>query len=333
MRKAKTLSCLPCSPSLAVALTGVLTGLLGGCGAASDLDPEAQPAHFALADEAKKATRAMSALLPYSGVGEAHLSGTVMARPYKYKVPKGYDPAVPTPLLVLLHGLTASGELQSLYLGLAPLSDSRKFLYVYPDGTQNPLGARFWNATDFCCNFFGSDVDDVAYLTAVIDDMASRFNVDSRRIFLVGHSNGGFMAHRMACDRSSRIAGIVSLAGAQWNDALRCNPTDKVAVLQVHGTLDALVAYNGGPLYPSAHETVAIWANRNRCLGRLTDGGTRLDLDGVLLGAETTVERYTGCAETGAVELWTIRGASHVPAFTSFWPGALYDFLMTHPKP
>jgi polyhydroxybutyrate depolymerase len=232
----------------------------------------------------------------------------------------------------MLHGLSADGEMESLYLNLAPLADSRNFLYAYPDGTKNPLGIRFWNATDFCCNFFGSSVDDVAYITAVIDDMSARYNVDQKRIFLVGHSNGGYMSHRMACDRSSRIAGIVSLAGAQWNDATKCRPTDKVSVLQVHGTADLLVAYDGGPLYPSAHETVSIWANRNGCLGRLTYGGTNVDLDAVLPGAETKVESYTGCDDTGAVELWTIPGGSHLPLFTSHWPGAIYDFLMSHPK-
>jgi polyhydroxybutyrate depolymerase len=276
--------------------------------------------------------------LPFDGIAAAKWQPSgispILSRPYKYKVPSGYDATQPTPLLILLHGLGASGELQSLYMGLAPLADSRNFLYAYPDGTQNLLGQRFWNATDFCCNFFGSTVDDVGYLTAVIDDMASRYNVDPKRIFLVGHSNGGYMSHRMACDRSSRIAGIVSLAGAQWTDATKCRPTDSVSVLEVHGTADTLVGYDGGGiLYPSAHDTVNIWANRNRCLGSLTYEGKNLDLELALPGAETKVERITGCPKSGAVELWTIQGGSHVPLFTSYWPGAIYDFLSAHPKP
>ncbi len=275
--------------------------------------------------------------LPYDGVADAQLSpstaGPIMSRPYKYKVPSRYDASKPTPLLIMLHGLSASGDINELILHLAPLAESKNFLYAFPDGTKNPLGIRFWNATDFCCNFFGSTVDDVAYISAVIDDMASRYNVDKKRVFLVGHSNGGYMSHRMACDRSSKIAGIVSLAGAQWNDATRCTPTDKVSVLQVHGNRDGLVAYGGGPLYPGARETVGIWANRNGCTGRLDYAGKRLDLEGVLPGAETKIEQYGGCPATGAVELWTIEGGSHVPAFTSFWPTAIYDFLMAHPKP
>jgi polyhydroxybutyrate depolymerase len=324
------------SRRLAALLPAALLSLLG-CG--QPPSPAADPAmETPIPSEIARAPQVrVSAELPYDGAEQAWFSSTeagpLMSRPYKYKVPSRYDASKPTPLVVMLHGLSASGELNELILRLAPLSESRTFLYAFPDGTKNPLGIRFWNATDFCCNFFGSTVDDVAYITAVIDDMASRYNVDRRRVFLVGHSNGGYMAHRMACDRSSRIAGIVSLAGAQWKDATRCRPTDKVSVLQVHGTLDTLVGFGGGPLYPSAKDTVATWANRNGCLGRLTYGGKRVDLDSLVPGAETKIEEYTGCAASGAVELWTIEGGSHVPAFTPYWAGAIYDFLMAHPKP
>ncbi|MBL9004873.1 MAG: prolyl oligopeptidase family serine peptidase [Myxococcales bacterium] len=316
-------------PALALSLLACGEPLPGPSAASST---EAMPVELERVPQVR-----VSSELPSDGTAQAWFvsteSGPIMSRPYKYKVPSRYDASKPTPLVVMLHGFTASGELNELILRLAPLSESRTFLYAFPDGTKNPLGMRFWNATDFCCNFFGSTVDDVAYVTAVIDDMASRYNVDKRRVFLVGHSNGGYMAHRMACDRSSKIAGIVSLAGAQWKDATRCRPTDKVAVLQVHGTVDTLVAFGGGPLYPSAKDTVATWANRNGCLGRLTYGGKRVDLDSVIPGAETKIEEYTGCSGSGAVELWTIEGGSHVPAFTSYWPGAIYDFLMAHPKP
>lgn len=323
-------------------LAGCFLSLLGsGCGltdapAAAATD-STDPAPWTASRAATIPNLSSLRELPFDGVANARFSpttaGPLMSRPYKYKVPSRYDATKATPLVVMLHGLSASGELNELILHLAPLAESRTFLYAFPDGTQNPLGIRFWNATDFCCNFFGSTVDDVAYLTAVIDDMAARYNVDKKRIFLVGHSNGGYMSHRMACDRAAKLAGIVSLAGAQWNDATRCKPTDKVSVLQVHGNADLLVAYGGGPLYPSAHDTVAIWANRNGCLGRLTYGGKRIDIDSVLPGAETKIEQYTGCPAQGAVELWTMEGGSHVPAFNAYWPGAIYDFLMAHPKP
>jgi polyhydroxybutyrate depolymerase len=260
--------------------------------------------------------------------------GPLDGRPYKARIPSRYDKSKPTPLVVLLHGFGASGELQEVYLNLSAQAESRTVLYAYPDGTQNPVGLRFWNSQEWCCDFFKSGVDDVAYVTAVIDDLSARYNVDKKRIYLIGHSNGGFMAHRMACELSGRVAAIVSLAGAQQNDPTRCLPKEPVSVLQVHGTLDLLIGFGGAAgQFPGARESVAIWANRNGCTGRLTYSGEKRDLDIPLLGAETKVEKYTGCPATGAVELWSIQGGGHVPVFTSHFAEGVYDFFAAHPKP
>jgi polyhydroxybutyrate depolymerase len=262
-------------------------------------------------------------------------SQLVAARPYNVKVPQGYNASTPTPLVLLLHGYGVNGAVQNVYFGTPALADARNFLLAYPDGTPDSLGNRYWNATDACC---GSGVDDVAYLTAVLDDMQSKYNVDPKRIFVMGHSNGGFMAYRLACDRSTRIAGIASFAGAMWKDPSQCRPSQPVAVLQVHGDLDAVISYNGGVIgttaYPSAHETVADWAMFNGCTGSLTPTGTSLDLLPAVEGAETREERYDGCRGNGAVELWTMAGGTHVPLpIVSDWAGNLYDFLSAHPKP
>jgi polyhydroxybutyrate depolymerase len=109
-------------------------------------------------------------------------------------------------------------------------------------------------------------------------------------------------------------------------------PKQPVAVAQVHGNLDIVIGYGGTASFPSARETVGIWANRNRCTGALTYGGDKMDLDKVLLGAETKVERYAGCPTQAPVELWTIQGGSHIPALSSYFTSSVYDFLMAHPK-
>ncbi len=257
-------------------------------------------------------------------------------RPYKSRVPPGYDPAKPTPLVVLLHGYTGSGEKHESYFKLGAVAAAETFLYAYPDGTVDANGNRFWNAGGACCNFFGSKVDDVAYLTAVIDDMSARYNVDPRRIYLVGHSNGGFMAHRMACELSGRIAAIVSLAGTMAAPPA-CKAASPVAVLQVHGDMDATVSYAGGTLvvgaaaYLGAKEVVAAWATRNGCGASPLPSTETLDLDSSLAGAETTVERHA--CTTGAAELWTIKAGAHVPRFQATWAGLVWGFMKAHPKP
>jgi polyhydroxybutyrate depolymerase len=256
----------------------------------------------------------------------------VVARPYELVVPTGYQAEKPTPLLILLHGYGASALIQDGYWGIGLLAEEKTFLYAYPDGQVDESGKQFWNATDACCDFFQTETDDVAYVTAVIKDMQAQYNVDAKRIFVIGHSNGGFMSHRMACDRSELIAGIVSLAGATWEASAMCQPTAPVAVLQAHGTDDSSIAYDGNGAYPSAHASVQFWADFNKCSKDLVDTGVTMDLDAKVDGAETKVERHTDCAG-GAAELWTLEGAPHTPRFYATWRQALYDFLMAHPKP
>jgi len=256
----------------------------------------------------------------------------VVSRPYGLQVPTSYNSGTPAPLIVVLHGYSSSGRGQAQYFGLFDGSEKHGYLLAYPDGTTDARGYRFWNATDACCNFYGSQVDDVAYLSAVIDDVEARYNVDPHRIFVVGHSNGGFMAHRLACEIGNRLAAVVSLAGATWKDPARCPAASPVNVLQVHGDADDTILYGGTPAYPSAHETVTTWAQKNGCTGSLQQTGARLDLDTQLTGAETQEQTFTGCPSNGAVSLWTIAGGGHVPSLGTEWPEAVWVYISSHAK-
>ncbi len=265
----------------------------------------------------------------------------IAARPYTLHVPTGYDQHRPAPLVILLHGYGANAAGQEAYFKLTPVADAHTFLYAMPDGTVDGDGKRFWNATDACCDLFGTHVDDVAYVNAIIDDVEERFNVDEKRIYIVGHSNGGFMAHRLACDLAPRIAAIVSLAGATWKDQTHCQPAAPVAVLEVHGTADTVVLYDGGhaggdlllAAHPGAEETVADWAKLDGCSPTLTGTGTTLDLDTLLPGDETQVLRHDGCQPGGWAELWRINGGGHIPNLTAQWGELVWGFLSAHPKP
>ena len=261
--------------------------------------------------------------------------GPTDSRPYGLKVPEGYDGSRAVPLVVLLHGYSSSGPAQNAYFRLSAQADRGMFLLAYPNGTRDLVGNRFWNATDACCDFYGRGVDDVAYLDAVLDEIAARYRVDGTRVYLVGHSNGAFMAHRYACDRSARVAAIVTLAGMQWKDPGRCGASSPVSVLHVHGREDGTIRYQGGSTpkgpYPGAVETAATWAGKNGCSGALAPTDRRLDLDSTVTGAETTVDRYGGCAGVD-VELWTIVDGRHIPAFNESWAPAIWEFMAAHPK-
>jgi len=257
-------------------------------------------------------------------------------RPFDVFVPSSYDADTAMPLVVLLHGFGASGIIQNLYFGLQPLAESRGFLYVHPDGTINAIDRQFWNATDACCGF-GSEVDDVAYLSALVENVQSNYNVDPKRVFFVGHSNGGFMSYRMACDRADMVAAIVSLAGATWDDNTKCNPSEPVSVLQIHGTADGTIGFEGGTFlgndHPGARETVATWSANNGCTGPTIDLPTPLDLDASIPGDESIATEYTGCPVSGAVELWLIPEAPHIPSLSPTFGADIIDFLFARPKP
>jgi polyhydroxybutyrate depolymerase len=259
-------------------------------------------------------------------------------RPFQLHVPESYDPADPAPLVVLLHGYTSSANIQEGYFRLTAESEARGFLYARPDGTIDGRGDQFWNATDACCDFYRSGVDDSAYLSRLIDTVAASYAVDPARVYLVGHSNGGFMAHRMACDHAAQIAAIVSLAGAATADPAQCAPQRGVSVLQIHGTSDETISFDGGANagnpYPSVAETMALWRDRNGCSERVDSSAAPLDLDSTKPGAETVVTRYPdGCRDGSVVELWSITDGGHVPVLTGDFAPAVMDFLYARTAP
>ncbi|MFK7920253.1 MAG: PHB depolymerase family esterase [Ilumatobacter sp.] len=296
--------------------------------ATSEAAPVTEPAQAADESDSEPTTTAES------GATGADLTAD---RPYDVFVPSAYDETTPTPLVLLLHGYTASGDIQEAYFQFEPLAESRGFLYVHPDGTVDPRGEQFWNATDACCAFGPNPPDDAAYLMAIIEQVSTEYNVDPKAVFLAGHSNGGFMSYRMACDHADTIAGIASLAGASFADIADCTPSEPVSVLQVHGTDDETIAFTGGAIigseYPSAAETVGYWSDYNGCDATPTSTADVLDLDSGIDGAESDIDAFAGCSQGTEVNLWTIDGGRHVPPVTEEFSAGVIDFLLAHPKP
>jgi polyhydroxybutyrate depolymerase len=259
-------------------------------------------------------------------------------RPFRLHVPRGYDAATPAPLVVLLHGYSASSRVQEAYFQLTGESDRRGFLYAMPDGTPDAQNKRFWNATDACCDFSRNGPDDSAYLRRLIDTVKGSYAVDAARVYLVGHSNGGFMAYRMACDHASEITAVVSLAGAATGQPATCRPSRPVSVLQIHGTNDRTIRYDGGSIaghrYPSVDGTLATWRRLDGCGDRATRSARPIDLDSSRPGRETTVTAYaSGCRGGTRVELWSIKDGAHVPPLTPGFARAVMDFLYARRSP
>lgn len=233
-------------------------------------------------------------------------------------VPSAYDPEQPLPLVVALHGYTSNSAETNDYFSMIDQIESRGFIYFAADGTVDSEGNPFWNATDACCDFNDTDVDDSAYLSGLVDQVRGQYAIDDRSIHFVGISNGGFMSYRMACDHSDWVASIASLAGATFEDSADCAAEQPVHVLQVHGTSDETILYQGGSIfgnnYPSAQQTVANWAEINGCDSETQPVGGAFNLDFNNPGDEATaISHGDTCAPGGSAELWTMQGSPHVP--------------------
>lgn len=260
-----------------------------------------------------------------------------------FRAPDAADPKEPLPLVMVLHGYGASGLLQSLYFGLDALVDEKKFLLVAPDGRENAGGSRFWAAVDGCCEAAsGEKVDDVKYLTGLVDEIASVWSVDRRRVYLVGHSNGGAMAYRLGCDPKNPFAAAFLLAPAFFAEHTTCAPSVPFSIRHVHGTADETVAFEGGSIgllgptlkYTSATAAVEAWAKLNGCAATPDESAAPIDLDRAVAGAETKITRYPSCREGVATELLTMEGSTHVPFdLTPDLGRHVWEFLASHPRP
>ncbi len=266
------------------------------------------------------------------------------ARPGLVVTPPNFDGATKTyPLVILLHGYGASDADENAYLQLSDEAGRQGYVTLLIDGLVDKAGKQYWNDTDACCDLFGAGTDDFGYIRDVIRQVQARYAIDKKRTYIFGHSNGAFMAHRLACLQSNRIAGIAALAGAMWNDTAKCSPTHPVAVLTIHGTSDATINYNGGVIkhseptattvpYPGALTTIATWGARNGCSDVPVNDAPR-DYESSLPGDEATPLRYQGCKEGGAAELWTLANGSHLPAFSDAFLPAVFAFWASHPRP
>jgi polyhydroxybutyrate depolymerase len=232
----------------------------------------------------------------------------------------------PRPLIVQLHGYnTTAAQVETLLFQLGARAEAARILHAMPEGLLDqlvPTPARYWNATDACCDFFDNNPDDVGYLLALIDEIDEELGgVDRERIYFVGYSAGGFMAYRMACEHADLVAAVVSFSGATFKDETACTPSRPVPVLEIHGTVDTVVTYNGGTfpapappiLYPGAVETAQTWAAYNGCDPSNHRVGAPLDGLSGIVGEETTVRHYDRGCGGPAAELWTITGGPHAP--------------------
>jgi polyhydroxybutyrate depolymerase len=239
-------------------------------------------------------------------------------RDVRVVAPRSWDGESSLPVVFLLHGLGSHADQQDRYLRVSGRVDELDFILVAPDAMpRDKDGQNAWNATPACCKW--EEEDDVAWLSGLMDELEPR----AESFHFYGHSNGGFMSYRMACE-DERVDGIASLAGSTYKNGKNCPLDRPVDVLQIHGVEDRTVPYDGKPKkYPGAVQTAQRWAFRAGCTEVGSQPPMNLTLGG---GDETRVDTWS-CPEH-RVELWSMDGVGHVPAANRQFSRSVLGWLL-----
>lgn len=246
----------------------ILLIALSGCSTGNDGQSVAVPTTESR-DTAVGATATTSASPPFVPAGyDSIVTSDGRTRTYRVVDLVG---GASVPLVLVLHGFGGDAE------GLRAIGDIERIVsenlvdgavVVYPNGTGADEGLpQSWNAGG-CCPFSTfALVDDVGFVDRLIDTLTDSYPIDPERIWVVGYSNGGMMAYRLACELSSKIAAIGVAAGSMMVD--ECPASSSVSVLHLHGDLDAVVPLMGGTVagitFPSADQSIGALAAANGC--------------------------------------------------------------------
>ena len=239
-------------------------------------------------------------------------------RNYIVHVPAKYDPRVPTPVVLSFHGGGSNAEQMVKFCGLNEKADEAGFIVVYPSGTGRLEKLLTFNGGNCCGYAMNKNVDDVGFVRALLDDLATVANIDAKRVFATGMSNGGIISYRLASELSDRIAAIAPVGGPMGTET--CNPKRPVPVIHFHGTDDEYAPFLGGKGtrsisgtdFYSVEHSVRAWVKANGCseepvVTKLPDKAG----DGMMVTKKT----YGPGKDGAEVVLIEIEGGGHT------WPG------------
>jgi polyhydroxybutyrate depolymerase len=185
-------------------------------------------------------------------------------------------------------------------------ADENGFIVCYPNGVD-----ASWNVGWA----FGSDADDVGFLSTLVDSLSGEYNIDQKRLYSCGMSNGGFMSYKLACEASDKFAAIASVTGSMVPSELaQCSPVRKIPVMQIHGTSDQTVAYEGSSIGAGIEEVVLFWAGQNNC--NLTPEIIPVEDINTDDGCSAERIEYSDCTDDKEVVFYKIDGGAHT------WPDA-----------
>ena len=275
-----------------------------------------------------------------------------LQRRYRVHVPKKYDAANPTPVVIVFHGGGGNPESMVRLSGMNAKSDEAGFIVVYPYGTGKLEDYLLTFNGGGCCGYaMQNKIDDVGFTRALLDDLAKVANVDTNRVFATGLSNGGIMSHYVGSELSDRIAAIAPVGGPLMMEA--CHPNRAVSVMHFHGTGDEFAPFKGGfgkgalgragvTEFRSVEHTIQSWVKANGCKPEPEVVAMPDKADD---GMKCTSKTWSGGKDGSEVVLIEIENGGHT------WPGneptvamlgkstkdisandLMWEFFQKHPK-
>lgn len=272
-------------------------------------------------------------------------------RTYRLFVPQALTSKKPAPLVIALHGGLGSATQFEANSGLSEFAETNGFYVAYPNGVGALEGLstlQTWNAGDCCGPAAKNNVNDLAFIRTLISILKTTYTIDSKRIFIIGHSNGAMMAYKIACELSDQISGIGVQAGSLGME--ECKSSHPVSLIHIHGTSDSNFPISGGigngvagiP-FRSARFAVDTIASANKC-------EVNPQVFPYKGNTDLTIYSWNKCANSSSIRYITVQGATHAwmghPAQSNLaqsYVGAPYEkldatrailsFLLSLPRP
>lgn len=239
-----------------------------------------------------------------------------LPRSYVLNLPPGYydDTTSDFPLVIGLHGTGGSANQFESDYRFTEFANESKFIAVYPEGIRSNgiLGLRTWNAGKCCDYALERQVDDVKFIRELIDELVSFYNVDPKRVYVTGMSNGGMMAYRLACEIPNKIAAIAAVS-CSMVASQPCHPERAVPVLHIHSILDAKIPHKGGIgiggyYFPPVDSVLRAWSSENGCS----------NAEPVIVHQQGyDFLKWSPCDENATIEYYLTQDGGHA------WPGGL----------
>lgn len=260
--------------------------------------------------------------LPLFSTGQQTINASIihdgLQRDYILYVPAKYTPGTPVPLILNFHGYTSNAFEQMFYGDFRPIADTAGFIIVHPMGTVDLLGNTHFNV-----GWGTSTVDDLGFASDLIDTLSAAYSIDQDRIYSTGMSNGGFMSYLLACELSDRIAAIASVTGTMnVNQPPMCSPTHPMPVMEIHGTADDVVPYEGNILFGTTPTAIAYWVSYDHC--QTPPSITSIPDTDTADGCTAEHHVYVNGDNGSSVEHYKIIGGQHT------WPGSAFGGVGTN---